>query len=85
MPLSIKNEPTESLARKLAALTGETLTETIRLSLEERYQRIQERRTGRSLAEELNEIALRCSRRPVVTALPAEEILGYDDHGAPSL
>jgi antitoxin VapB len=73
-----------SLARKLAAMTGESLTETIRLSLEECYRRIQERRTGRSLAEELNEIALRCSHRPVVSALSAEEILGYDDQGVPS-
>lgn len=36
MPISIKNPKTEMLARRVARLTGETLTEAIHEALEER-------------------------------------------------
>jgi antitoxin VapB len=84
MPLSIKNDETEALVRKLAEATGESLTEAIRVSIEERYERLRRKRTGLSLGQELNEIALRCSRRPVVSTMTPDEILGYDETGAPT-
>jgi antitoxin VapB len=84
MPLSIKNDETEELVRKLAEATGESLTEAIRVSIEERYERLKRARTGLTLGQELNEIALRCSRRPVVSAMTPDEILGYDDSGVPT-
>ncbi len=84
MPISIKNEPTEVLARSLAELTGETLTEAIRVALSERFERLRRRRNGRSLEEELNEIALRCAARPVLSNLSDDELLGYDEMGIPT-
>lgn len=84
MPISIKNSQTEQLARRLAEMTGETLTEAIRLAVEEKYERLRRARAGRSLGSELNEIALRCAKRPVVSELSADEILGYDEFGAPT-
>ena len=84
MPISIKNSQTEMLARKLAELTGETLTEGIRAAVEERYDRLRRARSGRSLGAELNAIALRCAKRPVVSPLSADEILGYDESGVPT-
>jgi len=45
MPISIKNDQVEFLARKLAELTGETLTEAVRTAVAERYDRL--RRPGR--------------------------------------
>jgi antitoxin VapB len=84
MPISIKNDQAELLARKLADLTGETLTEAVRAAVAERYDRLRRERSGRSLAGELNAIALRCARRPLVSPLSADEILGYDDAGAPT-
>ncbi len=84
MPLSIKNDETERLIRRIAKLTGESRTDAVRVSVEERYQRLTRRRSGRSLADELNEIALRCARRPVVSHLTADQILGYDEHGIPT-
>ena len=68
MAISIKNDQTELLARKVAELTGETLTEAVRAALAERYERLRRARSGRSLAGELN----------------AEEILGYDERGVPT-
>jgi antitoxin VapB len=84
MPISIKNDQTELLARKLAELTGETLTEAVRAAVAERYDRLRRARVGRSLADELNEIALRCAKLPVISELTADEILGYDEHGVPT-
>ena len=84
MPISIKNNQTEALARKLAELTGETLTEAVRAAVAERYDRLCRVRAGRSLAGDLNAIALRCASRPVVSPLSADEILGYDECGVPT-
>lgn len=84
MPISIKNDETEQLARMLANLTGETITETVKVSLTERYDRLRRARSGRPLIEELNEIALRCAKRPILSQLTADEILGYDEFGAPT-
>jgi hypothetical protein len=40
-------------------------------------------RSGHPLADELDEIALHCSRLPVRDSRTPEEILGYDEHGLP--
>jgi antitoxin VapB len=40
LPLNIKNAIVESLAQEVAEMTGETKTEAIRKSLEERRQRL---------------------------------------------
>lgn len=82
--ISIKNVPTEQLARSLALLTGESLTDAIRGALEERYDRLRRVRAGRSLADELNQIGRRCAQRPLISSLTDDEILGYDEFGAPA-
>ncbi len=84
MPISIKNDQTELLARKLAELTGETITEAVRSAVAERYDRLRRARSGRSLADELNAIAIRCAKRPLVSQLSDDEILGYDESGVPT-
>ena len=84
MPISIKNDQTEVLARKLADLTGETITEAVRSAVAERYDRLRRARSGRSLADELNAIAIRCAKRPLVSQLSDDEILGYDESGVPT-
>ncbi|MBS1829617.1 MAG: type II toxin-antitoxin system VapB family antitoxin [Acidobacteria bacterium] len=85
MPISIKHEETEAPARRLAALTGESLTTVIRVALAERYARIQRGKQGRgTLADELIAIGNRCANRPIISTLQDEEILGYDEIGAPT-
>ncbi len=39
MAINIKDSEAEKMIRKLAALTGETLTETIKVSVQERFER----------------------------------------------
>lgn len=84
MPISIKNAETERLARQLAGLTGETITGAVQTALAERYDRLKRAPSRRSLATELTEIALRCAKRPNVSSMSDDEILGYDESGAPT-
>lgn len=83
MALSIKNHDAEILARKLAQQTGETITEAIRTALEERLQRVSGQRRPMRLAEQLNQIALRCASLPIIDKHREDEILGYDRKGLP--
>ncbi|MEO5924113.1 MAG: type II toxin-antitoxin system VapB family antitoxin [Bryobacteraceae bacterium] len=84
MPISIKNEETEALARKLAELTGESITNAVRTAVSERYERLKRDRSGRSLEAELNQIALHCAQLPDVSTLTDDEVLGYDEFGIPT-
>lgn len=84
MALNIKDPRTDTLARELAEATGETITEAVGIALQERLDRVRAGRRPRRLAEELNEIALRCAALPVLDERPEEEILGYDEHGLPA-
>ena len=44
MPLSIKDSQTDELARRLAAMTGETITTAVKKALRERLEREARRR-----------------------------------------
>lgn len=83
MALNIRNPETEKLAEALAKLTGETKTEAVTQALRDRLARLRRERTRRRLADELDEIALHCSRLPVLDARTPDEILGYDEQGLP--
>jgi antitoxin VapB len=84
MPISIKNEETEALARKLAELTGESITTAVRTAVAQRYERVNRQRPGRSMADRLNAIALSCAKLPTVSTMTDDEILGYDEFGIPT-
>ena len=83
MALNIRNAKTEQLAAAVAQMTGETKTQAVTQALRERLSRLRRERHRRSLADELDEIALHCARLPVHDPRPAEEILGYDENGLP--
>jgi len=84
MALNIRNSKTEQLAETVAELTGETKTMAVTVALKERLERIHRERSGRSLVDELNEIALRCASLPVLDDRSEDEILGYNEDGSPS-
>lgn len=64
MALNIKNEETDRPARRLAELTRETPTVTVRVTLQERLQRLQGRSRILGLREEIERIQERMSRLP---------------------
>jgi len=84
MALNIRNPETERLATELARHTGESKTEAVTKALRDRLARVQRARAGRSLTDELEEIAIHCASLPILDPRPADEILGYDGDGLPS-
>jgi antitoxin VapB len=83
MPISIKNAETEELARQLAKETGETITEVIKKSLQDRLQRVRGRRHAKGLPEQVADILQRMDELPTLDKRSEDEILGYDQNGAP--
>ena len=90
MGLNIKSAGAETAIRKLAAATGESLTEAIRKAAEERLARISTSRrpdTAKSLLERLRPLqemvaAERKQRRDTQSAREMMDDL-YDEHGLP--
>lgn len=84
MALNIKDREADRLARQLADLTGETITQAVTVALRERLEREEKRREAKDiLVEEIMEISRRSAALPVYDPRPADEILGYDEHGLP--
>jgi antitoxin VapB len=83
MAFSIKNDETDLLVRELVALTGESLTEAVTVSVRERLER-QRRLCGGSKFERMMEAVRLFRALPVLDDRSADEILGYDDMGLPS-
>lgn len=81
MALNVKDPTTDRLARELAALTGESITEALRAALEDRLRRV--RRQARPHAD-LAGIIERGRVRPTLDPRPGDEILGYGDDGLPT-
>ena len=81
MALNIKNRETDRLARALAAATGETLTEAVTRSIQERLERVTEQHHVHSLHSEIERIQERVSQLRVRDPRSAEEILGYGEKG----
>lgn len=83
MTLHIKDPKADKLARELAKVTGETLTEAVTNALEERLartRRLDEASIQRRIVR-MREIAHEIAQLPVLDDRPADEILGYNEDG----
>jgi antitoxin VapB len=84
MALNIKSAETDRLARELATLTGESITEAVtravamRLDQERRERDVVRRERLKAL---LNDIRARVAKLPVLDSRTDEEILGYNEFG----
>lgn len=80
MVLSIKSQTADQLARELAEMTGESLTDAIVASLQARLDLERRRREVRRL----DDIVDRFGRLSVLDERETDDIIGYDAHGLPS-
>jgi antitoxin VapB len=84
MALSLKDAETDRLAREVASLTGESLTEAVRRALAERLARERRKRGDvAGLASRLDALALEGAALPDLDGRSPDEIIGYDEHGLP--
>jgi len=81
--LSIRNSRAEQLAREVAMVSGENLTQAIIHALEERLERLRGRRTTINTVQEIMAISQRCSSLPEQDHRSTDEILGYNQIGIP--
>lgn len=78
MPLSIRNERAELLAREVGNLTGKSLTQVIIEALEEKLERLKGSRLSSNMLDEVMVISKRCSALPDIDTRSADEILGVE-------
>jgi len=83
MALSIKSDEADRLARELTLVTGESLTEAVTASLRERLVRVR-MIAGPGLGQELLAAGARFRAEAGDDSRTDDEILGYDEHGAPA-
>ncbi|MGO9338665.1 MAG: type II toxin-antitoxin system VapB family antitoxin [Terracidiphilus sp.] len=85
MPISIKAPEADRLARQLAAVTGETITDAVIVAVRERLAREQRKQAGKDqLIDDLMAIARHCSSLPVLDNRTEDEIMGWDENGLPT-
>jgi len=79
MPITIKNDRAEKLAREVAAETGESLTDAVIHSLEERLERLKGLRSAPGLPATLMDIG-GSTRAPLGSRLAARfRDLGFEE------
>lgn len=81
MPITLKNEEVENLAREAARLGQTTLTKVIGTALKAWMAQNRGTRRVPVVRESLLEISARCASLPDRDRRSAEEILGYDERG----
>ena len=84
MALNIKSAETDRLARELAALTGESITEAVTRALEMRLEEESRRRDHAKrllIRQKLREAQEAFVRAPILDDRSDEEIIGYDKFG----
>ena len=74
MPLSIRNPYAEKLAKEIAFMTGENITQTIIYALENQLERFRYRDT----VQEIMNISRRCSSILDKDTRSPNEIIGYN-------
>lgn len=84
MALSIKHRDADELARRLAEVTNQSITEAVIKALREQLKRETGRRSSFRLKDELRAISDRCAALPDHDTRSAEEIIGFDEHGLPT-
>ncbi len=84
MALSIKNPEADRLARELAAITGESLSDAVVEALRGAWlaRPVDAARPRCAMTSSASRI--RSTRLPVLDRRTDEEIVGYDEHGLPN-
>lgn len=83
MALNIKNPTAERLAHRLAAATGETITEAVTVALRERLALVERSDQRSALEADVAAIQAFVAAQPDLDVRSADEILGYDAAGLP--
>jgi antitoxin VapB len=81
MTLHIKDPKADRLARELAKVTGETLTDAVTRAIEERLGRQKKKDDAEARLARVMAILAEVDKLPVYDDRSADEIIGYNEHG----
>jgi antitoxin VapB len=81
MVLSIKDPEADRLARQLARVTGESITEAVKGALRNRLEHEQRRRGKQIDRARIDQIVAGIAALPVVDDRSPDELIGYDERG----
>jgi antitoxin VapB len=85
MAVNIKSSETDRLIRKLASLTGESITVAVNIAILDRLAKVERKRQNtEALLQELRAISHHCASLPTLDTRSEDGILGYDENGIPS-
>jgi antitoxin VapB len=84
MVLSIKDPEADQLARQLARMTGESITEAVKTALRDRLEHEQRRRGKKLDRARIDRNVAGIAALPVADARAPDELVGYDDAGLPT-
>lgn len=84
MTVLIKDADTDRIIRELAARTGETITQAVKVAAAERLARLPAPRKGRIDRDALERTLARIRSYPVTDDRSPDEIIGYDENGLPT-
>lgn len=82
MAINIKDPETDRLVRELATRMGVSITEAIKVAVQDQLSRTRPR--ADIVFSEIQAIIDRGRTRPMLNDLTEDEILGYDEAGIPS-
>jgi len=82
MTISIKDPDTDNKIRDLVALTGESITQAVRIAIEQRLRRESSRRRA-GVANRLLNLSLAKNGRKLFEG-NANDTIGYDEFGLPT-
>ncbi|HEY3000879.1 MAG TPA: type II toxin-antitoxin system VapB family antitoxin [Kribbellaceae bacterium] len=84
MSMNIKNQQTHDLARELASLTGETVTQAVTVAIRERLDRLRDEAGAEQRIADMHALAreIRELLPPDAFAVPHGDLL-YDEMGLP--
>ncbi len=81
MPLNIENSEADKLARRLADVTGRSITDAVMYALREQLRREQGHSELNDLAADLMDLGRNCAALPDLDVRSRDEILGHNDRG----
>jgi antitoxin VapB len=84
MALNIKSPVADALAREVAALADESLTQAVVTSLEQRLAHLRARSGRTDAAQRLRRLADEYAELTVADPRTPDEIIGYDTDGLPT-
>ncbi|AZO78789.1 MULTISPECIES: type II toxin-antitoxin system VapB family antitoxin [unclassified Bosea (in: a-proteobacteria)] len=84
MTVLIKDSEADRLVRELAARTGETITQAVKIAAQERLDRLPPANGGRIDREKLDKLLAAFRDRLIVDPRSDDDIIGYDENGLPS-